>query len=121
MNKVVISGRMAADPEQRDTSTGTPLTAFVVAVPRSYAPKGKERETDFIYCKAFNHTAEFILQRFAKGNPIEVEGSIQVRKYQDADGKNKSVMELIVSSVGFVPSGPREEKTEEKTVDEIPF
>lgn len=118
MNKILITGRLTKDPERKDTQSGTAITAFTVACPRAYVSKGKERETDFILCKAFNHTADFIASHYKKGSPIEVEGSLEVRRYQDSEGNNRSITEVNVSSVGFAPTQPKEQKND---FEEIPF
>lgn len=84
MNKVILMGRFTADPELRQTQTGTAVCRFTVAVNRKFVDKTTgQRETDFISCTAWNMTAEFISRYFKKGQMIAVEGEIRTGSYQD--------------------------------------
>ncbi len=102
MNKVVILGRLAADPELRQTSNGISVTSFTVAVDRSFS-KNAERQTDWIDVTAWRSTAEFICKYFQKGKPIIVEGSLQTRTYDDKNGSKHKVTEIVADNVEFVP------------------
>lgn len=104
INNVVLMGRLTADPELKTTPNGTSVTSFSVAVERNYAPKGQERETDFINVVAWRQTAEFICRYFGKGQMIAVEGSIQTRKYQDKKGNNRVSVEVVANQVSFCGS-----------------
>lgn len=104
INNVVLMGRLTADPELKTTPNGTSVTSFSVAVERSYAPKGQERETDFINIVAWRHTADFICRYFSKGAMIAIEGSIQTRKYQDKNGNNRVSVEVVANQVSFCGS-----------------
>ena len=66
MNKVVLVGRLARDPELRTTQSGTNVVSFTVACDRRFARQGEERQADFINCVAWNKTAEFISRYFTK-------------------------------------------------------
>ena len=81
MNKVILKGRLTADPELSNTSTGVEYCNFSIAVDR-YAGKDKEPETDFVPCKAWRQSAVFITKYFSKGKEILVEGSIRFDKYE---------------------------------------
>lgn len=104
INSVVLMGRLTADPELKTTPNGTSVTSFSLAVERNYAPKGQERETDFINVVAWRQTAEFICRYFGKGQMIAVEGSIQTRKYQDKKGNNRVSVEVVANQVSFCGS-----------------
>lgn len=104
INNVVLMGRLTADPELKTTPNGTSVTSFSVAVERSYAPKGQERETDFINIVAWRHTADFICRYFGKGSMIAIEGSIQTRKYQDKNGNNRVAVEVVANQASFCGS-----------------
>ena len=68
LNRVILMGRLVADPELRQTGSGVSVATFRVAVDRNYQPKGSaERQADFIPCVAWRQTAEFISKYFAKG------------------------------------------------------
>ena len=102
MNKVVLLGRLAADPELRQTPNGFTVTSFTIAVDRQYS-KGSDRQTDWIDIVAWRNTAEFVCKYFQKGAPIVVEGSIQTRTYEDKSGNKRKAVEVQADSVEFVP------------------
>lgn len=104
INNVVLMGRLTADPELKTTPNGTSVTSFSLAVERNYAPKGQERETDFINVVAWRQTAEFICRYFSKGSMIAIEGSIQTRKYQDRNGNNRVAVEVVANQASFCGS-----------------
>lgn len=104
LNVAVIMGRLTADPELRTTSNGLSVTSFTVAVDRSYARPGEQRQTDFINCVAWRQTAEFITRYFRKGSMIAVQGTIQVRNYEDRTGAKRTATEIVVSNASFCGS-----------------
>lgn len=101
LNVIAIMGRLTADPEQRTTPQGTPVTAFTVAVERSFARQGEERQTDFIEVVAWRGAAEFVCRYFHKGDMIAVDGSLQTRAYQDKNGNKRRAYEIVASNVNF--------------------
>lgn len=101
LNNVVLMGRLTADPELRHTPNDIPVTTFTLAVNRSFAKAGSDRATDFIDIVAWRNTAEFVSRYFNKGQLVAVEGSIQTRTYQDKEGKNRKVFEVIANNVHF--------------------
>ena len=102
-NLVVLTGRLTADPELKTTPSGVSVTSFSIAVNRNYK-QGEEQKTDFINIVAWRSTAEFICRYFKKGTLIGIEGSIQTRKYQDNNGNNRYVFEVVANNVQFVES-----------------
>lgn len=109
MNNVILMGRLTVDPEIKQTNSGKSVTSFTVAVDR----QGKEKQTDWINCVAWEKTAEFICKYFQKGKPIIVEGYLQTRTYEDKNGSKQKVTEVIVRSIDFVLS----DKTESRPAD----
>lgn len=103
-NKAIIVGRLTADPELKQTPNGVAVTSFSVAVNRAFAPKGGERQADFLDIVAWRQTAEFICRYFSKGKAILVEGSIQTRSYVDKNNQNRRVWEIVADSAHFVES-----------------
>lgn len=103
-NRIIIVGRLTADPELKQTPSGVSVTSFSVAVNRTYTPKGGERQTDFFDVVAWRQTAEFISRYFSKGSAILVEGTMESRSYVDKNGQNRRVWELIASNAHFVES-----------------
>ena len=104
LNVAVIMGRLTADPELRHTASGITVTTFTVAVDRSYAKAGTERQTDFIDVVAWRQTAEFVCKYFQKGSMIAVTGSIQVRNYEDKQGNKRKAVEIQANEVSFTGS-----------------
>ena len=104
LNKVVLMGRLTADPELKQTANGIPVLSFSIAVDRSYAARGTERQTDFINIVAWRQTAEFISRYFTKGQMIALEGSIQTRSYEDRQGNRRTAFEVVVDQAHFCGS-----------------
>lgn len=100
LNKVMLQGRIVADPELKTTNSGVSVVSFTLAVDRDYQTNG-ERQTDFINIVAWRGTAEFISRYFTKGKMMIVCGTLQVRKYTAQDGTNRYVTEVVAESVNF--------------------
>ena len=103
MNKATIIGRLAADPELKQTGSGIAVTSFTLAVDRPFS-KGSDRQTDWIDIVAWRNTAEFVCKYFQKGSPIIVEGSIQTRMWEDKAGQKRKAVEINAENVEFVPA-----------------
>ena len=102
LNHIVIMGRLVRDPELRRTGSGVAVTSFTLAVDRDYNPKdGAEKETDFINCVAWRQTGEFVSKWFAKGSMIVVSGRLQMRKWTDDNGNNRTTYEIVADNVYF--------------------
>ena len=104
LNVVALLGRLVSDPELKHTPNDVAVTSFTIAVDRSYAKAGTERQTDFIEVVAWRGTAEFICRYFEKGQLIAVHGSIQTRSYTDKEGNKRKVVEVLASNVSFAGS-----------------
>jgi single-strand DNA-binding protein len=83
LNKVIIMGRLTADPELRQTSSNLSTCTFTVACDRNFSSQGQERQADFITVVAWRQTAEFVSRYFRKGSMIVVEGGLRTRTYND--------------------------------------
>lgn len=132
MNKVILCGRLTADPELKQTQSGIASCRFTVAVDRKIANKETgEKEADFITCVAWRKSAEFVSKWFNKGKMIVVEGTLRNNNYQD---KNHSdvmhyTMDVMVDNVEFAgdskssnnnaPQQPANEPAPE--TDDVPF
>jgi len=101
LNKVIIMGRISQDLELKSTPSGTATLTFNVAVERSFAKQGEERQADFITCVAWRQQAEFISKYFSKGRMIAIEGNLRTRNYEDKNGSKHYVTEVFVDSVSF--------------------
>lgn len=100
LNKVILMGRLVADPEMRQTSAGIPVVRFRIAVDRPYQ-KDKERQADFISVTAWRSTAEFVNRFFSKGKMIIVEGSLRNNDYTDNNGIKHYNMDVLADNVAF--------------------
>ncbi|MGN0614202.1 MAG: single-stranded DNA-binding protein [Porcipelethomonas sp.] len=101
LNKVILHGRLTADPELRQTQSGISSCSFTVAVERSYKGANGEKQTDFIKCQAWRQTAEFVSRYFSKGSLIIVDGSLQNNNYTDKSGVNHYTFVVNADSVSF--------------------
>ena len=123
MNKVILKGRLARDPEMRYTTTGKAIASFAVAV-NGY---GKDAKAEFIPCVAWEGTAQIVGDNCIKGSEVLVEGRLQVRSY-DKNGEKRYVTEVIVTSFEFCGSKADHTKKdaggfggEPVPADDIPF
>ena len=107
MNMVILTGRLTAEPELCYTGSGTPCTSFNLAVDRI----GKNDDTDFPTLVAWTDTAEFICKYLHKGSKIVARGEVRTRNYNDKDGKNRKVTEIVVDRVEFADSKPQAGET----------
>ena len=103
MNNVQLVGRLSRDPEIRYTTGNNQMAIarFTVAVDRAYKKDG-EQSADFISCKAFGKTAEFISKYFSKGRRIGVTGRIETGSYDNNEGKKVYYTEVIANTAEFV-------------------
>lgn len=104
LNKVVLAGRLTADPELKQTTTGISVTSFTLAVNRKYAKDQEQQQTDFISVVAWRQTAEFISRYFKKGSALCITGAIQTRSWQDQQGQKRYATEVIADEAMFVDS-----------------
>lgn len=104
MNKVILIGRLARDPEMRTTASGTPVTRFTIAVSRPFTNQGGEREADFISCVAWRRQAENIAKYCTKGSQVALEGRIQTGSYDGQDGTKRYTTDIVADNVTFLSS-----------------
>lgn len=102
-NKVIMIGRLVADPELRTTPNGVSVASMRIAVDRPYS-KGGEKKADFFSAVAWRQNAEFISRYFAKGRLIGIEGSLQTREYTDKEGNKRIAFEIQVDRAFFTES-----------------
>ena len=101
INRVVLMGRLVADPELKTTNTGISVTSFRIAVDRSYVKQGEQRQADFFDIVAWRSSAEFVCRNFSKGALIAIDGQLQSRQYQTKDGQNRTAIEVVADNVSF--------------------
>lgn len=113
-NKVILIGRLTADPEFSQSASSVSFCKFSIAVDRGYS-KGQEKQTDFFHITAFRQTAEFVSRYFNKGKLILVEGKVQNNNYTDQNGVKHYSCVIIADSVSFV--GNKESNNNNVTQD----
>ena len=109
MNKVFLIGNLTRDPELTETASGVAVCHFAIAVNRNYAGQDGERQTDFFNCTAWRGQAETIARFCKKGNKVAVNGSIQLRNYEDNQGVKRQAIDIIVQDVEFLTPKAGEE------------
>lgn len=110
-NKVILVGNITADPELKQTQSGTSVCSFTIAVNRRFNKDGNN-ECDFINIVAWRQQAEFVSRYFKKGKPILVCGQLQTRSWTDKDGSKRYATEVIADEVSFVGSNDTAEAKE---------
>lgn len=101
MNKVILVGRLARDPEVRYTQSGKATASFALAVNR-FSGGGQNNAADFIPIVAWEKLAEICGNNLIKGSKILVEGRMQVRNYEDKSGQKRYITEIIAQNIEFL-------------------
>lgn len=101
-NKAILIGRLTADPELKQTTSGTYVVNFRIAVDRRFKSQDGERKADFLDIVCWRQQAEFVAKYFHKGDAIGIEGSIQTRNYEDRNGNKRTAVEVVADNVFFV-------------------
>ena len=108
LNTAILMGRLTRDPELRHTQTNIPVVSFTLAVDRDYRSRSNGNDgqptVDFIDIVAWRNTAEFVCKWFRKGLQVAVQGHIQVRRYKDRDGNDRTAFEVVADEVHFADS-----------------
>ena len=104
-NKVILGGRLTADPELKTTQSGIAVVSFSIAVNRRFKRNAAQQsETDFFNVTAWRQTAEFVSRYFKKGSSICVVGTIQNNKWTDQQGATRYRTDIVADEVMFVDS-----------------
>ena len=96
LNRVILIGRLANDPELKYTPSGVPVSSFRVAVNRPFTNPNGEREADFIDVVAWRQAAEFAANYLTKGRLVAVDGRLQIRSWVAQDGTRRRSAEVVV-------------------------
>lgn len=96
MNKVILKGRLTADPELRSTPNNVSVATFTIATNRRF----DREKTDFVNCEAWKQTAEFVSKYFSKGKEILVVGELHIDK-SEKDGQTRYFTKVSVDEVEF--------------------
>ena len=120
INRVVLVGRLTADPELRKTNSGTSVASFTVAVDNAMKNPDGTRGTCFMNCSVFNAQADNVAKFTRKGAMVGIEGRLNQRKFTRKDGTNASVIEVVCDTVRFLESkGPNGEATTTVNADNL--
>lgn len=103
-NKIMLGGRLTADPEGRQTANGTSVVRFSIAVNRRFNKDATQPQADFFNVVAWRSTADFVCKFFKKGASIFVVGSLQNNNWTDQDGNKRYSNEIVADEVSFVDS-----------------
>lgn len=105
LNRVILIGRLTADPELRYTNSGTAVASFTLAVDRMRTGQTGERQTDFINIVVWQKQAEVVSQYLQKGRLAAVDGRLQIRTYDNREGQKVRVAEVVAETVRFLDRG----------------
>lgn len=118
INTVVLTGRPVKEIELKTLSTGTKVAGFTLAVNRSFKDANGEYPTDFITIQTFEKTAEFVAKYAKKGELIGVEGRLQQRVFENKDGVNVYIIEVVANQITLLtPKGSSESVAKEVVKD----
>lgn len=95
LNRVILIGRLANDPELKYTPSGIPVSSFRLAVDRPFSNANGERETDFIDVVVWRQSAEFAANYLSKGRLVAVDGRLQIRTWVAQDGARRRSAEVV--------------------------
>jgi len=112
LNSIVLIGNLVRDPELQTTQSNVPVCKFTIAVTRKYKNQNDEYEADFIPIVFWREKAEVCNTYLKKGNKVAVRGSLQVRNYEDKEGRKRTIAEVLGDEVDFLT--PKEQKPVEK-------
>lgn len=101
LNRIVLIGRLVADPQLRYTQTGIAVANFRIVVDRPYTNQQGEQETDFIDIVCWRKLAEVCANNLNKGRLVAVDGRLQVREYEH-EGQRRRNPEVQADSVKFL-------------------
>jgi len=131
LNKMILIGRLVADPQLRYTGSGHAVTNFTLAVDRPFVNQGGKKETDFIDIVTWRKLAEVCANHLSKGRLVAVEGRLQIRSYDDQNGVRRKAAEVVADNVRFLDRAKEaqssnsgdwsDNKAAEPEFDDIPF
>lgn len=104
LNICALQGRLARDPELRQTNTGKQVATFTLAVDRGRRDANGKSVADWIPVIAWERAAEFAYKWLTKGQMVAVDGRLQSRTYTAKDGTNRTVLEVVANNINFCGS-----------------
>lgn len=110
LNRVIVIGRLTADPVLRYTQSGLAVCSFTLAVDRPFKGQNGEKETDFLDVQSWRKLGENCANYLTKGKMAAVDGRLQVRSYEAKDGSKRKAVEIVAENVVFLsPKGKDQE------------
>lgn len=120
MNKVILIGRLTADPTEKITSVGGKKCCFTIAVNRNYSGSDGERKTDFFNVTAWRGLGETVSRYAKKGNKVAVSGSIELHNYEDSRGVKRTAVDIIAQDVEFLSPHSNDESEQDVKKSTLP-
>ena len=124
LNRIILIGRLTADPQLRYTKNGNAVTNFTLAVNKSFVGQDGEPGADFIDVVVWRKLAETCANHLHKGRLVAVEGRLEIRSYDDQQGIRRKAAEVVADNVRFLDRGKEQTSssdTDEPDFDQIPF
>lgn len=124
LNRIILIGRLTADPQLRYTANGNAVTNFTLAVNKSFVGQDGEPGADFIDVVVWRKLAEACANHLAKGRLAAVEGRLEIRSYEDQQGVRRKAAEVVADNVRFLEWGKEQTSssdTDEPDFDQVPF
>jgi single-strand DNA-binding protein len=120
LNKIVLIGRLTADPDLSYTTSGTPRCRFTLAVDRGFKNQQGEKQVDFIDITCWRKLAETASKYLQKGLLCAMVGSLQIRGYETKDGQKRKAAEVVADEVRFLewPKKQRQEKGDDLDLEQ---
>ena len=119
MNKCILVGNLARDPELTTTSNGVAVCRFSIAVSRRYANSDGERETDFLNIVVWRNLGENCHKFLKKGSKVGIVGNIQSRSYDATDGTKRYVTEIVAEEVEFLSNKTQDSEQPKSSNEEV--
>lgn len=117
LNSVALTGRLTNDVDLRYTQSGTAVGSFTIAVDRQFRSANGNRETDFISCAIWRKSAENLAKFTHKGSLIGVEGHVQTRTYDNAQGNKVYVTEVIVENFALLEPRHTSQESQQRSAN----
>ena len=123
LNKTMLIGNLTRDVELRYTASGTAVANFGMAINRTYMNSDGEKVEDvcFVDVVAWDRLAEICGEYLAKGRPAFIEGRLQMRTWEQEDGKKRSKLEVVAQNIQFLSGGAKPDADREDADDDTPF
>lgn len=121
LNRIILIGRLTKDPDMRMTPNGVAVTTFKLAVDRPFTNKQGEKETDFINIITWRGLAENCANYLKKGRMAAVDGRLQIRSFDNNEGKRVYITEVVADNVRFLEGSKTKQEPQNEPTQDDPF